>query len=61
MEKIEIKIGDIVVYNGERWEVGFIKRIHYAGTVRLQKSGVAGARQINYICPENLQKKEVGK
>ena len=49
------KMGDIVYYQGELWEIGFINRRHFAGTVRLQKSGDCKAKQVNNISPEDLE------
>ena len=48
------KMGDIVYYQGEPWEIGFINRRHFAGTVRLQKSGDCNSEQVNYISPADL-------
>ena len=53
--KIEnCKVGHQVYYQGELWEIGFINRRHFAGTVRLQKNGGCDARQVNYISPADL-------
>lgn len=47
----EFKAGDRVLYQDEEWEVGFVNNTTtgWAGTLRLQKSGDAGARQINHV------------
>ena len=57
--KIEnCKVGQKVYFRGELWEIGFINRRHFAGTVRLQKNGGCDARQVNYISPADLTEKE---
>jgi hypothetical protein len=49
-----IKTGDWVEYRGEEWEVGFINQTKWKGTLRLQKSGEAGAKQINCVDPDGV-------
>ena len=50
----EYKMGDTVLYKGEKWDVGFINRIAWAGTLRLQKGSEAGAESINHIYPNDV-------
>ncbi len=50
-----MRIGDKVIYKGEVWEVGFINHRSFAGTLRLQKSGEAGAESINRVYPEEVK------
>ncbi len=50
------KMGDKVLYQGEEWEVGFVNQLHWAGSLRLQKSGMADARQVNHVYPEDVIK-----
>lgn len=47
-------MGDKVIYKGEEWEVGFVNQLNFKGTLRLQKSGLADAKQVNYIYPEDV-------
>jgi len=57
------KMGDRVIYKGEEWEVGFVNKAKFAGTLRLQKGPEAGAESVNYIYPEQvtrIPKTEVG-
>ena len=54
MENFEI--GDRVIYKGEEWEVGFVNQISFNGTLRLQKSGLSDARQVNRVYPEDVVK-----
>ena len=49
------KMGKKVYFQGEPWEIGFINRRSFAGTVRLQKSGDCKAKQVNNISPEDLE------
>ncbi len=51
------KVGDKVEYQGEVWEVGFINNAStgWSGTLRLQKSGDAGARQVNQVDPRDVK------
>ncbi len=51
----KFKMGDIVEYKGEQWEVGFVNKIEWKGTLRLQKSGKADAKYINRVSPENVK------
>jgi len=50
-----IKIGARVIYKGEEWEVGFINQHKWKGTLRLQKSREAGAKQINWVDPDEVK------
>ena len=52
------KMGDKVTYKGEEWEVGFVNQISFKGTLRLQKSGMSDARQVNRVYPEDVVKIE---
>ena len=54
----DLKMGDRVTYKGEEWEVGFINQISFRGTLRLQKSGLCDARQVNRVYPEEVIKIE---
>ena len=56
--KLEFKIGDIVEYKGEKWEIGFENKKDFAGTFRLQKGPSAYDEKINYIWPEDLRRVE---
>ena len=51
------KMGDLVEYQGEVWEVGFVnnRTTGWAGTLRLQKSGDAGARSVNRVDPSEVR------
>ena len=49
-----LKMGDKVIYKGEEWEVGFVNEISFRGTLRLQKSGLCDARQVNRVYPEDV-------
>jgi len=53
-----LEIGDKVIYQGEEWEVGFINNpvTGFAGTMRLQKSGMADAQQVNHVYPEDVKR-----
>ena len=50
----DLRMGDKVTYKGEEWEVGFVNQISFKGTLRLQKSGLCDARQINWVYPEDV-------
>lgn len=49
------KMGDKVIYKGEKWEVGFVNQMRFEGSLRLQKSGLSDAKQVNYIWPEAVR------
>ena len=53
---IGFKMGDKVIYKGEEWEVGFVNQINFKGTLRLQKSGLCDAEQVNRVYPEDVVK-----
>lgn len=61
MRKMEVRpafeAGDIVEYKGEFWEVGFVNKEGqpWAGTLRLQKSAEAGAKQVNKVDPAEVK------
>lgn len=55
VEKPTIKMGDKVIYNGEEWEVGFVNQKTFKGTLRLQKSGRADAKQVNRVDPKDVE------
>ena len=48
------EIGDKVMYEGDEWEVGFVNESRFKGTVRLQKNGGAGSKQMNYVDPKKI-------
>jgi len=52
---VQYKIGDLVEYQGEQWEIGFINTSTsgHPGTYRLQK-GPTG-KQVNRVYPEDLK------
>ena len=50
-----LQIGDRVEYLGEEWEIGFINQHKWKGTLRLQKSREAGAKQINWVDPDEVK------
>ncbi len=52
----DFKMGDKVTYKGEGWEVGFVNQRSFKGTLRLQKSGMCDARQVNRVYPEDVVK-----
>ena len=52
---MQFQMGDIVEYQGEVWEIGFVNQLLCKGTLRLQKSGHCDAKQINRVRPEDVK------
>jgi len=58
IDKYIPKMGDIVEYAGEEWEVGFINQIEWRGTVRIHRGRTPEgyiAEHKNRIYPEKLK------
>ncbi len=53
----KLQMGDLVEYQGDVWEVGFINNAMtgWAGTVRLQKGPTCYDKQVNHIYPSDLR------
>jgi hypothetical protein len=56
-ERESFEVGDIVEYQGEQWEIGFVNNsvTGYAGTYRLQRGPAADDKQVNRIRPEDIK------
>ena len=52
---MQFQMGDIVEYQGDVWEVGFVNQLSWKGTLRLQKSGHCDAKQINHVRPDEVE------
>ena len=52
-----MKMGDIVEYKGERWEIGFVNNpvTGWVGTLRLQKGPSAYDASVNHVYPEEVK------